>query len=351
MGLAVKKTGEQSVIFENRPCVTSWAAVAGPMEGEGPLKRAYDMIMEDSLFDQDSWEKAEQKMMQYSIELALKKADRLPWEMDYLLGGDLLNQIVTANFSARVFGVPFFGLYGACSTLAEGMILAGILVDGGYGDSVGAASCSHHDTAERQLRFPTEMGVQRSQTAQWTVTGSGAYLIQSGESSGGSGVRMTHATVGKVVDYGVKNASDMGSAMAPAARDTIRAHLEDTGRSVADYDYIVTGDLGYRGFEALKALMAEAGLPANNLADCGMYVYDGGQDTHSGASGCGCSAIVMGPRFFAEMSRWPRKKLLFAGTGALLSPLTSFQGESIPGIAHAIAFEWTDGEGGRRILK
>jgi stage V sporulation protein AD len=310
------------------------------MEGEGPLKSEYDMIMKDSLFDQDSWEKAEQKMMQYSIELALKKADRLPWEMDYLLGGDLLNQIITANFTARVFGAPFLGLYGACSTLAEGMILAGILIDGGYGDSVGAASCSHHDTAERQLRFPTEMGVQRSQTAQWTVTGSGAYLIRSGE----TGVRMTHATVGKVVDYGVKNASDMGSAMAPAALDTIRAHLEDTGRNAADYDYIITGDLGRRGFDSLKTLMAEEDLPANNLTDCGLHVYGGNQDTHSGASGCGCSAIVMGPRFFKEMRRWPRKKLLFAGTGALLSPLTSFQGESIPGIAHAIAFEWTEGE-------
>jgi stage V sporulation protein AD len=310
------------------------------MEGEGPLKNKYDMIMPDSLFGQVSWEKAEQKMMQYSIELALKKADRAPWEMDYMLGGDLLNQIIAANFSARVFGAPFFGLYGACSTLAEGMILAGVLIDGGYGDSVGVASCSHHDTAERQLRFPTEMGVQRSQTAQWTVTGSGAYLIR----SGGGGARMTHATVGKVVDYGVKNANDMGSAMAPAAADTIRAHLEDTGRCVADYDYIVTGDLGSRGFGALKTLMADAGLPEGRLTDCGMLVYGDGQDTHSGASGCGCSAIVMGPRFFREMGRWPRKRLLFAGTGALLSPVTSFQGESIPGIAHAIAFEWEEGE-------
>lgn len=337
--MAVKKIGKQTLIFENKPGVSAWAAVVGPMEGQGPLGPFYDMIMPDSLCDQNSWEKAEQKMMQYSIELALEKVNRLPWEMDFLLSGDLLNQIITANFSARMLGAPFFGLYGACSTLAEGMILAGVLVDGGYGDTIGVASCSHHDTAERQLRFPTEMGIQRGQTAQWTVTGGGAYLVQ----AQGPGVRMTCATVGKVVDYGIKNASDMGSAMAPAALDTIQVHLEDTGRTIGDYDYVITGDLGFQGYDALRMLMRERRMPEDNLTDCGMYVYAGSQDTHSGASGSGCSAIVMGPRFFREMAQWPQKRLLFAGTGALLSPLSSFQGESIPGIAHAIAFEWAEG--------
>lgn len=349
--MASNKVGSQTLVFSSRPRLQNWATVTGPREGQGPLGSAFDMVNEDPLLAQISWEKAEQKLMQYSIELALSKQSWQTTDMDFFLAGDLLNQIVSSNFTARELGIPFLGVYGACSTLAEGFATAGILLDGGYADKVGIAAVSHHNSAEKQLRFPTEMGTQRPMAAQWTVTGGGSYLIEKGDAAPSvtSSWVITHATIGKVNDLGIDNVNDMGSAMAPAAYDTIKAHFSDTGRGPEDFDYIITGDLGQVGFDVLVEFLQEDGMTTEQFRDCGILIYDSSQDAHSGGSGCGCSAVVLGPVFLDKkgsnyLDRTPQVKkslqrILFIGTGALLSPITSFQGETIPGIAHAICFE------------
>jgi stage V sporulation protein AD len=334
--MALKKLGAQTLFFPNRPLLLNWAAVTGPREGAGPLGASFDMVSDDSLLGQESWEKAEQRLMQYSLELVLSKMGWRPRDLDFLFAGDLLNQIVSSNFTARELGTPYFGLYGACSTLAEGLALAGVLIDGGYAERVAAAAVSHHNSAEKELRFPTELGAQRTMTAQWTVTGGGAYLLAAGEAAGW---RLTLATIGKVQDLGVQDSTDMGSAMAPAAFGTIMSHFADTGRSMRDYDCVVTGDLGVLGSKVLLDLLKKADCNTEAVTDCGLFVYGESQDAHNGASGCGCSAVVLGPLFLA--GRWPKplNRLLFVGTGALLSPITAFQGESIPAIAHAVCLE------------
>ncbi len=337
--MALKKMGAQTISFPNRPVILNWAAITGPREGEGPLGSYFDMVSEDPLLGQDSWEKAEQRLMQYSVELVLAKMGWQPQDLDFLFAGDLLNQIISSNFTARELGVPFFGLYGACSTLAEGITLAGILIDGGFGEKIGAAAVSHHNSAEKELRFPTELGSQRAMTAQWTVTGAGAYILGSAEAGGTANWRLTMATIGKVNDLGVQDSNDMGSAMAPAAFDTIMAHFADTGRGMADYDCIVTGDLGSLGNKVLLDFFKKANLNAEPVTDCGLFVYNESQDAHSGASGCGCSAVVLGPLFLEGRWNKPLNRILFVGTGALLSPATSFQGETIPTIAHAVCLE------------
>lgn len=333
--MAQKKLGKQTFQFSSVPVITSWASVVGPMEGQGPLGEKYDMVIEDSLAGEKSWEKAEQKLMQYSMELALEKRALLPGDLDLYLAGDLLNQIICANFTARFLNTPFLGLYGACSTMAEGLCVAGILLEGGFADRVGASASSHHDTAERQFRFPTELGAQRPMTAQWTVTGSASYIVE----RIGEGIMLTHATIGKIKDLGISNANDMGSAMAPAAFDTIKTHLQDLGRSVDDYDVIVTGDLGLLGSNVLKELMKKEGMPTEKVIDCGILVYDPSQDTHSGGSGCGCSAVVLAAHFIERLRNGTYQRIFFVGTGALMSPLSSFQGESIPCIAHGVVLE------------
>lgn len=336
--MADRKIGSQTLVFNSQPILQNWATVTGPREGKGPIGADFDMVVDDPLLSQSTWEKAEQKLMQYSIELALHKQSWQAADMDFFLAGDLLNQIVSSNFTARELGVPFLGVYGACSTLAEGMATASILLDGRFADKVGITAVSHHNSAEKQLRFPTEMGTQRPMAAQWTVTGGGAYLLERGDAQPSSAANwvITHATVGKVVDLGVDNVNDMGSAMAPAAYDTIKTHFSDTGRCIDDYDHIITGDLGKVGYDVLIEFLQEDGLSTVNVEDCGLLVYHQEQDAHSGGSGCGCSAAVLGPRFLAKPQL---KRLLFVGTGALLSPITSFQGESIPSIAHAICLE------------
>jgi len=336
------KIGAQTLIFNSQPRLQNWATVTGPREGKGPLGAEFDMVSDDPFFAQKTWEKAEQRLMQYSIELALEKQGWQTTDLDFFLAGDLLNQIISSNFTARELGVPFLGVYGACSTLAEGMATACILLDGGFADKVGISAVSHHSSAEKQLRFPTEMGVQRTMSSQWTVTGGGGYLLETGSSrpSEVSDWVITHATVGKVVDLGIDNANDMGSAMAPAAFDTVKAHFADTGRSMTDYDYIITGDLGMVGYKSLVEFFREDGQPTDKLQDCGLLIYHEEQDAHSGGSGCGCSAVVLAPAF---LSKPEIKRILFVGTGALLSPITSFQGESIPSIAHAICLERRNG--------
>lgn len=331
-----KKIGNQTLQFNSKPKLLSWSSIVGPMEGKGPLGGHFDLVLKDNLLEGDtSWEKTEQKMMQHSMEIALEKIKLQAGDLDFYLAGDLLNQIMNANFTARFLGISFLGLYGACSTLTEGLSLAGILIDGGFAKQVGVSASSHYDTAERQLRYPTEMGVQRPMTAQWTVTGAGSYIV--GEA--GSGIQLTHATIGKVKDMGVSNANDMGTAMAPAALDTITTHLQDLGRSMSDYDIIITGDLGVLGTTVLKELFHKKGYPTDNVSDCGLLIYGPDQDSHSGGSGCGCSSVVLN-YLLGQMLDKKARRILLVGTGALLSPVTSWQGESIPCIAHGVALEY-----------
>ncbi len=332
-----KRIGKRTIAYDTPAVIRSWATAAGRKEARGKLAEQYDFILNHNQFGEKSWERAEQKMQQYALELALEKAGLQASQLDYFLGGDLLNQIIATSFTARAAGVPYFGLYGACSSLAEGMILGACLLDGGFGRMAAVCTSSHHDAAERQLRYPTEMGVQRTLTAQWTVTGSGAYILDKGHGQW----QITQAVPGKIIDRGISNSSDMGSAMAAAAVDTIAAWLQDTD-NLDGVDYIVTGDLGKIGYEICKRQLLEQGYDVNGkYYDCGMQIYhEEDQDVHAGGSGCGCSAVVMGAKFLPQMAAQPHCRLLFVGTGALLSPLTVQQGETIPGIAHGVLIEY-----------
>lgn len=334
--MATKKRGKQTIQFTNPPVLLQTATIVGPKEGEGPLKPYFDCIISDRYFGQETWEKAESKMLEESVKILLEKNNLTEQDIDFMLAGDLLNQTVSANFAARQVGIPFLGLYGACSTMYEGLILSSILVDGGFASKVIASASSHHDTAERQFRFPTELGVQRNPTSQWTVTGAAAVLV----ADSGAGPRITYATIGKVIDLGQKDASDMGSAMAPAAADTIATHFQDTGRNVDYYDLIITGDLATIGKMLVTELLKQKGFNfGERYNDCGVMIYYPEQDVHAGGSGCACSAVVTCGYLYSLLQSGTVKKILGVGTGALMSPITANQGESIPGIAHAVAIE------------
>lgn len=336
MNSKLKRIGKQTVQFENPPIIISRANIVGSKEGEGPLKGSFDKIIEDSYYNEKTWEKAEQKMLQEAMEMSLHKANLKPDDMNYMLAGDLLNQIISANFTARNLSIPFIGLYGACSTMVEGLAVGSMLIDGGFADKILLGASSHYDTAERQYRFPTELGSQRPLSAQWTVTGAGSAVL----SREGKGLKITHATIGKVVDMGVKDAGDMGSAMAPAALDTIINHFQDTNRGPQDYDLIITGDLAIIGKTLVQQLAEKAGYDLSKIyTDCGILIYDPTQDTHAGGSGCGCSAVVLTGEIFRAMEEGKYRRILALGTGALLSPTTVLQGESIPGIGHAVVIE------------
>ncbi len=340
MQQATKKLGQQTVVFSTPPIISAAGVTVGQMEGDGPLADYFDRVLTDTYHGEKTWEKAEQKMLQETITLAVQKAGLKLSDIDYLLAGDLLNQIISANYTARGLGVPFIGLFGACSTFAESIALGAMLIDGGFAGRVVASASSHHNTAERQFRFPNELGVQRPPSAQWTVTGAGSVVLDQGQ----LGLRVTHATIGKVVDAGEKNAQDMGAAMAPAAADTIVTHLKDTGRQPADYDLIITGDLGIIGKTLVAELAHNQGYElGEKYTDCGVLIYNPAQDTHAGGSGCGCSAAVFSGYLFKEIlaGRW--KRILLIGTGALHSPVSAMQGESIPGIGHAVSLEFQGG--------
>ena len=333
-----KRIGKRTLALENRPGVLSCAAVVGGKEGAGPLKKGFDEVSTDSYFGQDSWEKAETSMLGRCLDRCLEKAEGV--RPDCILGGDLLNQCVSSAFAVKDRGIPYFGLYGACSTMAEGLALAALLLDGGGCKSALAFTGSHFCAAERQYRFPLEYGGQRTPSSQWTVTGAGAVLL-SGE---GGDLRLTHVTPGRVVDAGVADANNMGAAMAPAACDTILAHFEDTGRDFSDYDAVFTGDLGAIGHDILQDMLQKEGLsPGLQYLDCGLLIYDLlTQDVHAGGSGCGCSAAVLAAHILPAMEWGVWKRILFAGTGALMSPLTCQQGCSIPGVCHAVTIERRD---------
>jgi len=334
--LASKKIGKQTVRFEKRVFIAAGAAVVGRKEGEGPLGHEFDAVKEDSLMGEDSFERAEATMLEDACRLALLSARAAPESIDAFYAGDLLNQTISANYCARELSIPFFGLYGACSTFSEALILASTLIDGGFGRSALVAVSSHHDTAERQYRYPTEFGGQRPPFAQWTVTGAGACVLDS--SSGGPVI--TQATIGRVYDMGVKDANNMGAAMAPAACETVRAHFEDSGRPLDYYDMVLTGDLGRVGRDILADLLEARGIRlGERLADCGVLMYGPGQDVHAGGSGCGCSASVFLGHVYKQLKSRRLLRVLLVATGALHSPCMVQQGESIPGIAHAVAVE------------
>lgn len=333
---AFKKNGMQTVWFENPPVIISTASVAGPMEGEGPLGKTFDKVFNDTYYGEETWEKAEQRMMLDAMKKALQKANLQENDIDFMLAGDLLNQIISANFTARALPIPFMGLYGACSTMYEGMALGSMLIDGGFAGRVLVGTSSHYNTAERQYRFPTELGVQRSMTAQWTVTGAGAAVL----AGKGNGPVITHATIGKVIDMGQGDPQDMGAAMAPAAADTIVRHFQDTGRNPDYYDLVVTGDLGAYGKKLAEQLVKQKGYEiSGGFTDCGILIYNGSQDVHAGGSGCGCSAVVTCGFLMEQLKTGRYKRILGIGTGALLSPCSIQQGETIPGIGHAVVIE------------
>ncbi len=333
--MKTKRSGRQTVCLKDPPSIIGSAAVVGRKEGEGPLGSCFDIIGEDAYFGEQTWEKAESAMQRLALSQALEKANISTSQLDYLFAGDLLNQCTASTFAMRDTAVPFWGLFGACSTMAEGLGLAAMMIDGGYADFTCALTSSHFCTAERQFRTPLEYGGQRAPTAQWTATASGAVVL----SAKGSGPFVTAVTTGCIRDAGIVDSANMGAAMAQAAYDTICRHFEDLQLSPVDYDLIVTGDLGRIGRGIVLDLFRRDGVDmAPVYDDCGVLLYDQAkQDVHAGGSGCGCSAAVLCSWLLEGMrvGRW--KKLLFCGTGALMSPTSSGQGESIPGICHAVS--------------
>lgn len=331
-----KKKGMQTVEFGLPPIITSWASIVGPKEGEGPWQADFDQVVTDYLWEEKTWELAETKFLRETIKLAADKNFLSLDEVEVFLAGDLLNQTVSSNYAARELQIPFLGIYGACSTMAESLLLGAMLVDGDFYERVIGAACSHHYTAERQFRFPTEQGTQPTPSAQWTATAAGAVMIE----KLGIGPRITCATVGKVIDMGQNDVMDMGSAMAPAAVSTIKQHFADMNRPTDYYDLIVTGDLANYGKAVAEQLFIKEGIVPNpNYSDCGVLLYDQNQDVNAGGSGCGCSAAILCGPLLKKMASGELNKLLFVATGALMSPTTTFQGETIPGIAHAVAIE------------
>lgn len=333
----MSKTGKQSFQFSAPPVITAWSSVAGKKESEGPLKSTFDVVNKDTYFGEKSWELAETKMQKLALSKLAEKAGIKTEDFELIFSGDLLNQCIGSSFTLRNLGIPHLGLYGACSTMAESLLMASMAVGGGFFDSAVAMTSSHFASSERQYRFPLGYGGQRTPTAQWTVTGSGAALVR----QKGKGPKIKAATVGTVVDLGIKDANNMGAAMAPAALQTIKAHFNDLHVTADDYDLIVTGDLGQIGKEALLTLARNEGLNlGGKLTDCGTLVFDVlKQDVHAGGSGCGCSAITLCGHLLNKIQTGKLKKILFCGTGSLLSPTSTQQGQSIPGVCHAVAIE------------
>ena len=332
--MAKYKCGRQSFRLEQPPVITAWASIAGKRESEGPLAHTFDLTSKDTSFGQRSWEQAEKHMQQLALDTLAEKAGLSKREFDLVFSGDLLNQCIGSSFSLRNLHIPHLGLYGACSTMAESLLLASMTVGGGFADRAVAMTSSHFASSERQYRFPLGYGGQRTPTAQWTVTGSGAALV----CSSGKGPRIESCTIGTVVDLGIKDANNMGAAMAPAAYETICAHFSDLNTGPEDFDLIVTGDLGQLGKELLMELARNDGISlGGKLTDCGTLVFDNTtQDVHAGGSGCGCSAITLCGELLTKLRKGRLKKILFCGTGALLSPTSSQQGLSIPGVCHAV---------------
>ena len=332
-----KRMGNQTLRLENPPVIRASAAVGGKKEGEGPLAEYFDLISKDTYFGKKSWEDAESEMLRACLEIALQKSRLENKELDFIFSGDLLNQCVASSFAVKESQVPFFGLYGACSTMAESLALGAMVIDGGFAERVCALTSSHFCSAERQFRLPLCYGGQQMPTAQWTATAAGSIILD----AKGEGPRITHLTIGNIVDGGICDAGNMGAAMAPAALETLCTHFAETGRNPDYYDLIVTGDLGSTGFEILIELAGEAGIDLSSYAnDCGLLIFDRErQKVKSGGSGCGCSASVLSGYLMEKMRRGDIHRLLFAATGALMSTTSALQGKSVLGISHAVAIE------------
>ena len=348
-----KTHGNQTVYLKNAPLIVGSYSVAGRKEGKGPLGGTFNQIVDDDYFGEKTHEAAEQKMFEAAISGAIRDAGLKAAEIDMLLSGDLLNQITSSSFAARSFDVAFVGLYGACSTMALTLAIGACLVDAGYFSRIAVSAGSHFATAERQYRTPLELGNERSPLSQWTVTGCGACVISasherrilprpahSSATSVRSTPRITAVTFGKVSDWGTIDVNNMGAAMAPAAAATLVSHFKDTGRTPDDYDAIFSGDLGKLGETILRDLLANANYPVDaRYSDCGRLIFGVDQNAYQGGSGCGCSAVVLNGFIMEKLRGREYKRILFVATGALLSPTSSYQGNTIPGIAHAIVIE------------
>ena len=331
-----ERCGQYTVTLSSSPAILGYAAVGGKKEGEGPLGKQFYRIFEDTHLGEDTWEKAESALQREALTAAIDKTGLSKNQVQVLFAGDLLNQNTASTFGLREMGVPLLGQFGACSTMGQTMAMAALFVDSGAADLCGAVTSSHFCTAERQFRYPLEYGGQRTPTSQWTATASGAVVVGHGK-----GVRVTAMCVGRVQDLGVTDANNMGAAMAPAAADTLSRFFADTNTHPNEYDLIATGDLGLVGSRLCRELIAKRGYTlGDNYTDCGLLLFDREtQDVHAGGSGCGCSASVLCCHILPAMERGELKRVLFAPTGALMSPTSSQQGESIPGICHAVLLE------------
>lgn len=332
----LQKIGKQTIKFDNPPSIVDCASIVGPKESNGPLSKYFDRTLDDEFWGEKTWEKAESKIIKETVNTVISKSNVPLQNIDFCFAGDLLNQCISSTFGLRELNIPFFGVFGACSTFVESLSLGAMAVES-FAQNVLCATSSHFCSAEKQFRFPLELGNQRPPTAQWTVTGAGAVVI----SKEGNGPYITHITPGKIVDMGIKDANNMGAAMAPAFADTLIAHLKDTGRNPDYYDAIISGDLGHIGKDISIDILKSQGYNIKpNYNDCGVLIFDkASQDTHSGGSGCACSATVFSGYLFKQLKEQKIKKLLLIATGALMNSTTSQQGESIPSIAHAISIE------------
>ena len=340
MRLIMNKVGTQTIMFSNPPYILETSSIVGPKEADGPLAKYFDQCLEDEFWGEKTWEKAESKIIKENSNNVISKSGISATQIDYCFAGDLLNQCISSSFGLREINIPFFGIFGACSTFVEGMSLGSIFIDSGAAKKVLCTTSSHFCSAEKQFRFPLELGNQRPPTAQWTVTGSGSAIL-SDENMNKQCPRITCITPGKIVDMGVKDANNMGAAMAPAALDTLITHFRDTGRKPSFYDAIITGDLGHVGKEILTEMAETKGYNIkNNYNDCGVLIFDKDkQDTHAGGSGCGCIASVFSGYLYKMLNEHKLNRILLIATGALMNATSSQQGESIPGIAHAISIE------------
>ncbi len=329
----MKRIGQSVLEFELPPSVLSHAAIGGKKEAQGPLGADFDQTFQDTSLNMDSWEKAEAQLQKEAVTLALEKARCSAGQVDMIFAGDLLNQCISSTFGLLDFQIPFLGQYGACSTMAQTLLMASIMVESGAAERAVAVTSSHFCSAERQFRTPLEYGAQRTPTAQWTATASGCVVVGTGGQ-----VKIVRGMAGKIVDLGVKDPANMGAAMAPAAADSIYRFLQDTGTKPEDYDGIFTGDLGLVGTKLLYQSLQDNGVSLESVHnDCGLMIYDReGQDVHAGGSGCGCSASVLCGHLLRRMEKGELGNILFCATGALMSPTSSQQGESIPGVCHIL---------------
>jgi len=341
---AHSRIGRKSIIFPGRPSIVSTFTVAGPMEGDGPLGKYFDTVLPDTFYGERCWEQTESKMLKEAVAHCIQAAGASESDVDLLITGDLLSQCISGSFAARDLSIPHLGLYAACASFAGGLITAAMCLEGGFGSHVVVAVSSHHDAAERQFRFPTELGVQRPPTAQWTATLAAAVMLgypQSPLSPSGPRVRLVGATIGEVIEIGIKDPYDMGTAMAPAAADTLATHFKEFRIPPSHYDLIVTGDLGAVGRAIAVDLLESRGLAVRDrFQDCGLLLYDRSrQDVHAGGSGTACSAGVFCAHLYRGMMEGRWQRILLAPTGALHSPTSCKQGEPIPAICHAVALE------------